>query len=62
MNNKSPWYKWPENKRTGRNPLYIMVWRLIWMIPLLIGLFYTYIIIVISRGFSTANEWVKKAT
>lgn len=24
------WLRWPENKRTGRLPWFIAVWRLIW--------------------------------
>lgn len=50
-------WKWPSTKENTWIPWYLIAWRVIWTIPLLIGFGFMYVSLFCGRGPKEANRF-----
>ena len=56
---KYPWSRWLKDKLTGKVQWFVIVWRLPWFALIYIGLYVTYIGVIMCYGIRRANEfWI----
>jgi len=55
--NKSPWYRWPENPKTGRLPWFTILYRIIFFPLLLIGMSICFVAIFFMLGLHEAKDF-----
>ncbi len=60
-NYKSKWWRWPEDKRKGRPPWFVILRRMIFLPILLLGLGLGWLAILGSDGLREANKWFNAA-
>lgn len=56
--NKTPWYRWPENKETGMLPWFLLLRRAIFYPFFLLGISIAFLAIFLAAGSEEAfNFW-----
>lgn len=56
MNNESPWYRWPENRRIGRPAWFVILRRLLFLPPLLVGKCIVFVAVLGGYGWHEAEK------
>lgn len=58
---KSPWWRWPEDRYTGRVPWFVIARRLLFWLPLATGLVLAYLAIIGGYGKKEADKWLRNS-
>ena len=61
VSHSSPWWRWPENVRTGRAPWFVVLRRIVFWLPLAVGLMIAYLSIIGGYGRKEAKKWLSSA-